>query len=224
MLVELTQTVLSSILHRPQRLTEEYLHGTDNFIVFTRCRRNIRHKSPTTDDPSQGIEKVITTLFQKSNLDPSSISSVTIGTTVRDGINSKPEYTNPQQHFVNAVIEKDHNRLAPVAIIRLCGPFSQDVPPGVDWPEDLRNLICVHTAYLKGGLEVDGDLISAIDETEIIKECDIIKAKGIKSVVINGIFSPSDLSEKQEESARDIVRKHLPDTNIVISKEGLQRF
>lgn len=124
---------------------------------------------------------------------------------------------------MNAVIEKDQNRLAPVAIIRLCGPFSRDVPPGIDWPEDLRNLICAHAAYLKGGLEVDGDLISAIDEAQIIQECEIIKSKGINSIVINGIFSPSDLNERQEERARDIVKMYLPEANIVISKEGLLR-
>jgi N-methylhydantoinase A/oxoprolinase/acetone carboxylase beta subunit len=80
--------------------------------------------------------------------------------------------------------------------------------------------MCRHTAYLKGGLEIDGNLISDIDESQIIEQCEIIKSKGIKSVVINGIFSPSDFEELQEERARDIVRKHLPNVNVVISKEG----
>jgi N-methylhydantoinase A/oxoprolinase/acetone carboxylase beta subunit len=124
------------------------------------------------------------------------------------------------QHFINAVVEKDRNRLEAVAVLRLCGPFSHDIPPGIDWPQDLRDLICVHTAYLKGGLEIDGNLISDIDESQIIEQCDIIKLKGIKSVVINSIFSPSDFEELQEERARDIVKKHLPNVNVVISKEG----
>jgi hypothetical protein len=47
----------------------------------------------------------------------------------------------------------DSSRLAKVAILRLCGPFSQHAPPCIDWPENLRSLICGHYALLKGGLE-----------------------------------------------------------------------
>ena len=57
------------------------------------------------------------------------------------------------KHFVNAVVEMDRSRLAKVAILRLCGPFSKHAPPGIDWPESLRALICSHYALLKGGLE-----------------------------------------------------------------------
>lgn len=81
-------------------------------------------------------------------------------------------------------------------------------------------MICAHVAYLKGGLEIDGNLISDIDEEELVRECKAIKSKGINSVVINGVFSPSDVDALQEERARDIIEKHYPDANIVISKEG----
>lgn len=56
----------------------------------------------------------------------------------------------------------------------------------------MRGLILGHYALLKGGLEVDGQLISAIDEEQIRKECATIREKGIRSVVVNGIFSPSE--------------------------------
>ncbi|KAJ7118585.1 hypothetical protein C8R43DRAFT_1153344 [Mycena crocata] len=161
------------------------------------------HKSPTTSNPSQGIENVITTLLQTAKVDGGDIASVTVGTT----------------HFINAVIEKDRNRLAAVAVIRLCGPFSRDVYPGIDWPAELREMICRHCSYVDGGLEVHGELISDIDEAQVAAECQIIKDKNIKSIVVNGIFSPSDIVERQEERVAEWVRMYHPVADIVVSKE-----
>jgi N-methylhydantoinase A/oxoprolinase/acetone carboxylase beta subunit len=39
------------------------------------------HKSPTTSNPSQGIETVITTLLRTAKIDAREVASVTIGTT-----------------------------------------------------------------------------------------------------------------------------------------------
>ncbi|PBL04092.1 DUF917-domain-containing protein [Armillaria gallica] len=160
-------------------------------------------KHPTTPNPSEGIENVITTLLRDAKVDVSSVASVTIGTT----------------HFINAVVEKDQNRLKPVAVIRLCGPFSRDVPPGIDWPLDLRDMICGYCGFVDGGLELDGQLIKSIKETQIAEECEKIKQKDIKSIVINGIFSPLDVIEKQEELVGDWVKKYYPEADVVLSKE-----
>src|SRR5689334_12482746 len=122
-------------------------------------------------------------MFKSASIDPASVASVTIGTT----------------HFVNAVVTRDRTRLSRVAVIRLCGPFSKHAPPCVDWPASLRTIILGHYALVKGGLEVDGSLVSDIKEQEIVEQCAIIKEKGIKSIVVNGVFSPIDTVEKQEE-------------------------
>lgn len=113
----------------------------------------------------------------------------------------------------------DRARLAKVAVIRLCGPFSKGVDPGIDWPVKLRDLICAYHCRVTGGLEVDGSLIAEIEEEEILQQCAIIKAKGIKSIVINGVFSPVDVFFKQEERAAEIVRKNYPEADIVMSKD-----
>ncbi|KAI0031377.1 hypothetical protein K488DRAFT_86866 [Vararia minispora EC-137] len=160
------------------------------------------HKSPTTPDPSDGIEVCITKLLTSANIDPAEIASVTIGTT----------------HFINAVVEKDSNRLAPVAVIRLCGPFSRDCYPGIDWPGDLSSIINHHVGFVDGGLEVDGDVIRDISEEQVAEQCKLIREKGIKSVVVNGIFSPSDLVEKQEEKVGEWIAKYYPEADVVLSK------
>jgi N-methylhydantoinase A/oxoprolinase/acetone carboxylase beta subunit len=141
-------------------------------------------------------------MFASASVSPSSIASVTIGTT----------------HFVNAVITRDTTRLSRVAVLRLSGPFSKHAPPCIDWPTPLRNIILGHYALVKGGLEVDGSLISDIKEAEIVEQCKIIKEKGIKSVVVNGVFSPIDTVEKQEERAAEIVKRELGDVDVVLSK------
>ncbi len=142
-------------------------------------------------------------MFEESKADPQDVASVTIGTT----------------HFINAVVEGDHARLAKVAVVRLCGPFSEGVPPGIDWPVKLRELICGYHCLIDGGLEVDGDLISEIDEGQIRAQAEIIKSKGIRSVVINGIFSPVDVVYRQEETAAAIFKECYPDADIVLSKD-----
>ncbi|KAI0100329.1 hydantoinase [Nemania sp. FL0031] len=161
------------------------------------------HKTPTTPNPSAGINDAIMTMFASAGVDPDQVASVTIGTT----------------HFVNAVVERDAARLSKVAVLRLCGPFSQHAPPCIDWPAEMRTLILGHYALLKGGLEVDGHLISDINEEQIRKECAIIREKGIKSVVVNGIFSPIDTVERQEERAAELVRAEIPGCDVVCSKE-----
>lgn len=161
------------------------------------------HKEPTTTNPSVGINNALTTMLSSASISPQEVASVTIGTT----------------HFVNAVVERDAARLSRVAVIRLCGPFSKHNLPCVDWPSDMRELILGHHALVKGGLEVDGRLISDIDQDEIKAQCSIIKDKGIKSVVVIGIFSPIDTVELQEERAADIIRSEIPGCDVVCSKE-----
>ncbi|KAK7453100.1 hypothetical protein CaCOL14_005055 [Colletotrichum acutatum] len=160
-------------------------------------------KTPTTPNPSTGIITAISHMFSTSNIPPSRIASVTIGTT----------------HFINAVIEQDATRLAPVAVIRLCGPFSATIPAGVDWPPALRNIICAHRSLVDGGLEIDGDLIAELDEDTVRREVEVVRAKGIRSIVVVGIFSPIDVVYRQEERAAEIIREIYPGADVVMSKD-----
>ncbi|KAK8081653.1 hydantoin utilization protein A [Apiospora saccharicola] len=160
-------------------------------------------KSSTTKNPSDGIFNVIRDMFKQSSVDAQDVASVTIGTT----------------HFINAVVEMDRSRLARVAVIRLCGPFSKDIPVGIDWPPKLRNIICAYRGLVDGGLEIDGSLIEELDEEALRRECDMIKSQGIKSIVVIGIFSPIDIVYRQEERAAAIIREAYPEVDVVLSKE-----
>jgi DUF917 family protein/N-methylhydantoinase A/oxoprolinase/acetone carboxylase beta subunit len=190
-------------LHEAIDCISTWDHSLNLGNKFQKLTPNDRHKASTTKDPSYGIADAIKTMFQSASVDPSSVASVTIGTT----------------HFVNAVVTRDSTRLSRVAIIRLSGPFSKHAPPGIDWPPSLRRTVIGHYALVKGGLEVDGSLISDIREQEIVEQCKIIKEKHIKSVVVNGIFSPIDTVERQEERAAAIIKRELGEqVDVVLSK------
>lgn len=160
------------------------------------------HKTPTTPDPSDGIKTALGSLLKSTNR-KSDIVSVAIGTT----------------HFINAVVERDANRLSRVAVLRLGHPYSKHMKPCSEWPDDLRKLVLGHYALLRGGLQVDGSPIGDIVPDEIRAECALIKQKGIHSVVINAIFSPLDSTENQEQLVADIVHQELPGCDVVLSSE-----
>jgi N-methylhydantoinase A/oxoprolinase/acetone carboxylase beta subunit len=202
----------SRTAENPRKTTNAYIHrrtNTDGVVLdLTRSAEPDRgivawKKLSTTKNPSEGINNVIKHMFDQSSIEPRDVASVTIGTT----------------HFINAVVEMDESRLAPVAVLRLCGPFSKDIPIGIDWPPRLRSIICRYRGLVKGGLEIDGSLIAELDVDEVKRHCEIIKSHGIKSIAIVGVFSPIDVVFKQEETAAAIIRDLYPEANVVCSKD-----
>jgi N-methylhydantoinase A/oxoprolinase/acetone carboxylase beta subunit len=161
------------------------------------------NKTSTTKNPNDGINNVIKTMFEQSNVDPRQIASVTIGTT----------------HFINSVVERDRTRLAKVGVIRLCGPFSKDIPIGIDWPPELRQIICGYRGIVDGGLEIDGSLIAELDIEEVKRQAEEIKSRGITSIAVVGIFSPIDIVHEQEETAADAIRQVYQEADVVCSKD-----
>ncbi|KAH8649793.1 hydantoinase [Xylariales sp. PMI_506] len=154
-------------------------------------------KSPTSANPSLGIADAITTMLTSVSVDPADVVSVTIGTT----------------HFANAVVERDANKLSQVAVLRLAGPFRKHAPPCVDWPVEMRRIVPAYWASVKGGLEVDGNLIAELDEGEIRMRCREINARGKYQVC------PIDTVEQQEERAAALVKSELPECNVLCSRE-----
>ncbi|KAJ8508205.1 hypothetical protein ONZ45_g9506 [Pleurotus djamor] len=150
-------------------------------------------KTPTTSRVSDGIETVIRRVLEKAGTRPSDVACVNIGTTA----------------FINAVLEADSRRLHKVAVIRLCGPYTRQAPPFVDFPHRLRRLMNGHIGYVDGGLEIDGRPIKPISEAEIVEQCEQIKAKGLFNIVVSGIFSPLDNKGVNEYVVRDMITRFM---------------
>ncbi len=166
-------------------------------VVMDGARVVAAIKTPTTANVSDGITTALRSLVAESGLDVSALDAVMIGTT----------------HFTNAVVER--KRLQPTTCIRLGLPATVSLPPMVDWPDDLAEVVGSEHYLAHGGHEFDGREISPFDEAEIRDIAGKIKAKGIKAIAISSVFSP--VNTTFEEQAAAIVRDVIPDANITLS-------
>ncbi len=156
-------------------------------------------KTPTTANVSEGIAKALRAVIADSGIDTAAIDGVMIGTT----------------HFTNAVVERRH--LTPTACIRLGLPATVCLPPMVDWPLDLRDLVGGNAHLAHGGHEFDGREISAYQPDEVRDIAIKIRDAGLSAIAISSVFSP--VNSTFEEQSAEIVREVIPDANITLSSE-----
>ncbi|KOS21923.1 Hydantoin utilization protein A [Escovopsis weberi] len=161
------------------------------------------YKAATSPDITSGIELAIREIIKLSGAATSRILSVAIGTT----------------HFINALLEADVRRLDRVAVFRLCGPYSQDLPPFCDFPVGLEKILNGGAHYLDGGLEMDGQEITPINEDQIRKAARDTHKAGIKCIAIVGVFSPLDHQGLQEERCKRIILEEGLGLSVVCSRD-----
>ncbi|ORY25549.1 putative hydantoinase [Naematelia encephala] len=153
-------------------------------------------KSPTTPEVTHGIQAAVSTVLNRSTttVQRAGIQAVSIGTT----------------HFVNALITRSSEHLERVAVVRLCGPYSQRTPPFIGFPYELRDIMEGPHFFVNGGLQIDGRQITEVDEAEIEMVCEEIKASGIRCVAIAGVYASIDFTIKQEEHVDSIIKRCIP--------------
>lgn len=156
-------------------------------------------KTPTTPNVSDGITTALQTLVNDSGLDVATLDAVMIGTT----------------HFTNAVVER--RRLQPTACIRLGLPATVCLPPMVDWPDDLAEVVGRNYYLAHGGHEFDGREISPFDPAEVRQIAEAINAKGIKAIAVSSVFSPVNTTFEEQTAA--IVKEVIPDAHITLSSQ-----
>lgn len=160
------------------------------------------HKASTTPDITSGIEAAIAAILKSSAVDQRRVLSVTIGTT----------------HFINALIEADARRLDRVAVVRLCGPFTRQIPPFSGFPVGLHGVLDGGAYYLDGGLEMDGRHIAPLSEEQVRATAREIIASGVRSVAVVGVFSPLDHDNVYEERCKKILQDEAPELRVVCSQ------
>jgi len=138
-------------------------------------------KTPTTDDPGEGIERALGAVLPQ---DRSTITLVALGTT----------------HALNAVLER--RDLGRVMTVRVAAPASRSVPPMTGWPDELRAAVDGGATIVRGGVEVDGR-VHPIDPDEIRRTVD---GRDARAIAISGPFSLQDPS--QELEVAELVREH----------------
>jgi N-methylhydantoinase A/oxoprolinase/acetone carboxylase beta subunit len=156
-------------------------------------------KSPTTRDVSGGITNVLTALLNQTQVSPTAISAVMLGTT----------------HFTNAVVER--RALSRTAVVRIGLPATSALPPFVDWPDDLRVAIGGVSYLVHGGYEFDGRPIAPLNDEELREVAHKIRDEGITCVAISSVFSP--VNPDQEQHAAELITDAIPGARISLSHE-----
>ncbi|MFI6097783.1 hydantoinase/oxoprolinase N-terminal domain-containing protein [Lentzea sp. NPDC051213] len=172
--------------------------GTNTDAVLVEGRRVLAEcKTTTTVDVTTGIINAISGI--RHAFDPAAVHAVMIGTT----------------QFVNAVVEG--RGLAQTAAVRLGLPATKALPPFVDWPQRLREVIGGHAYLCHGGHEYDGRVISPLNVDELRAVAVDIAAKGVRSVAISSVFSL--VNGDFERQAAEILTAEVPDLMISFSHE-----
>jgi len=156
-------------------------------------------KAVTTSDVTAGIVTAVRSLLAGDDLSAAEIGAVMIGTT----------------HFTNALVEG--RRLVPTAVVRLGLPATKGIPPFIDWPDRLREVLGDHVYLCHGGHEFDGRLITPIDHGELRAAARDIASKGVRSVAVASVFSPVD--DSYEHEAQEVLLDEVPELDISLSSE-----
>jgi len=174
--------------------------GTNTDAVLIEDERVVAGvKTPTTDDVTGGILNSLNDLIAELDDGPGRIDAVMIGTT----------------HFTNAVVQR--RDLSPVAAVRIGLPASASLPPFVDWPDDLAEIVRGKVFMIEGGHEYDGRPLVEFDAGAMRRAAREIASSSITSVGIASIFSP--LTAECEEAAAVIVREECPGVDITLSHD-----
>jgi len=156
-------------------------------------------KTPTTEDVTGGIRTALALLLDRSGVAGGEIDAVMIGTT----------------HFTNAVIER--RGLMKVGALRIGLPASAALPPFVDWPEDLAELVRGDVIMVEGGHEYDGRRIVPFDGAAVREAARRFRDRGLTSIGISSIFSP--LTAEDELAAAEILKDEIPEIRLTLSHE-----
>jgi len=139
-------------------------------------------KTPTTSDVTTGITKALAALVAQAP-GARTAQAVMIGTT----------------HFTNAVVQR--RDLGRVAAVRSGLPSGASLPPFVDWPEDLAELVRAEVVTLEGGHEFDGRPLVPFDARGMRAAARRIREAGITSVAVAAVFSPLNAAGEEEAAA-----------------------
>jgi N-methylhydantoinase A/oxoprolinase/acetone carboxylase beta subunit len=152
----------------------------------------------TSADVMEGVANALDTVLADSGLPTSAIRSVMIGTT----------------QFTNAIIER--RQLAETGVFRLCLPSGRGLPPMVDWPGDIAEIVGRHAYALHGGYLYDGWPVANLDMAEIDAAISDAKSKGIRNFAVSSAFSP--MNPEPEDIVAKRLRDAIPDAHITCSQ------
>ncbi len=174
--------------------------GTNTDAVLMDGQRLVAAvKVPTTADVTSGIVGSLVDLLDHLPRG-GRVDAVMVGTT----------------HFTNALLER--RNLSRTAVLRLCLPATQLLPPLVDWPSPLKEAIGGRHYMVGGGHEFDGREISMLDEEAVRNAVREMHRGDVEAVAISSVFSP--VNSVHEARAAAMVREAAPEMRVCLSHEN----
>lgn len=155
-------------------------------------------KHPTTDDVYEGILSALRRVLEESGVDRKEITQAMLGTT----------------QCTNAIVER--KGLAKVGLVRIGAPATTGIPPMVDWPEDIQNVVEDYVV-IRGGSEFDGKDIAPLDVNAAKAFFEKIRGK-VQSVAISCVFSYIR-DDHEQEIARLCKEIMGEDVHVSVSSE-----
>lgn len=172
--------------------------GTNTDAVLVEGGRVVAEvKTPTTDDVTDGVSEALRLLVEDLGGEPARVDAVMVGTT----------------HFTNAVVQR--RDLERVAALRVALPTGRSLPPFIDWPPDLADIVRGRVYMVRGGHEYDGRPLVPFDADAVRAAAREIRASSIRSVAVSAVFSP--LTPECETAAAAILREEIPDVSVTLS-------
>lgn len=164
--------------------------NTDGVILDQSDRPVAKAKTPTTEDVTTGILRVLDRVLDASGINPAEISHAMLGTT----------------HCTNAIVERE--RLSEIGIIRLGAPATLAIKPLAAWPRDLKDRLGKYCHVVEGGHEYDGSEIAPLSESSIREIARELKGL-VSGMAVSGVFSP--VNPDHEKRAGAILHEVLGD-------------
>ena len=156
-------------------------------------------KTATTADVTGGILAALRAVLEGAGLAAGRVGAVMIGTT----------------HFTNAVVQR--RDLARIGAIRIGLPAAASLPPFIDWPADLSDVVRGPVAMLRGGHEVDGRPLVPFDHKAMAEAARAIMSSGVAAAGICAVFAP--LNADAEHQAADILAELAPGVAVTLSHD-----
>ena len=74
--------------------------------------------------------------------------------------------------------------------------------------------------FISGGLNIDATPIEKVVDGEVVDQCNILRQKGIRNVVLVGTFSPIDVDYHQEHVVKGIIQRELEGVEVICSADS----
>jgi N-methylhydantoinase A len=170
-----------------------------------------RHKTPSTPhDSSEGILNGLAAICTETGISPSDIEVFLHGTTVA----------------TNAVLEGKGARVGLITtegyrqIMQIARSF---VPGGlagwIVWPKPEPLAKLEDTVEIKGRMDARGQEIRPLDEADIRRQVERLKARGVEALTVSLINAY--LNGSHERRVGEIIREIMPETPLSLSHEVL---